>query len=146
MLELIWYKNKINFEFLYVAKNMCFFLYTFFHALISHIFILSFLYDAENIKLLELKLKDMKMIRSDTTTNDATSNDGTTTNDATSSDDPDESDPLPDPFPAARPCCSIHSSSVDSNHNEEDANRDNGNILENAEVVTEAVNVNTGNL
>ncbi|KAH7657716.1 Exonuclease VII small subunit protein [Dioscorea alata] len=81
----------------------------------------------------------MKMIQSNTTTNGATSNDDTTTNDATSSDDPDESDPLPD----SQPCCSIHSSSVDSNHNEEDANRDNGNILENAEVVTEAVNINT---
>ncbi|KAM0933504.1 hypothetical protein DsansV1_C35g0229621 [Dioscorea sansibarensis] len=38
------------------------------------------------------------------------------------------------------PHCSIHSSSVDSNLNEQDANRDNGNIMENAE----AVNVNTG--
>ena len=73
----------------------------------------------------------MKLIRFDNTTNNVISKD-----------DHDKSAPLPD----AQPRCLSYSSSNDSNHNWEDANRDNGNILENMKTVTEAVNVNTRKL
>ena len=65
-----------------------------------------FLSNVDNTKMLKWKLKGLKLIQSDSTTNDTISNDG-----------PHKSAPLPD----TKPRCSIHSSSVDSNLNEQDA-------------------------